>query len=100
MSDKFLQFILLNKTNILHLIDKFSETENIQVYWLVGLFYSMFTLVGLFNGKASIFSSSNKDCKQLQLQVTILNTNNLHTVIQYQVFLSNTNNFQTDLFDP
>ena len=34
-----------------------------------------------------------------ELQVTILNTNNLYTVIWYQVFLSNTNNFQTDLFD-
>ena len=30
----------------------------------------------------------------LKLQVTILNTNHLHTVILYQVFLSNTNNFQ------
>ena len=32
-------------------------------------------------------------------QITILLTNNLHTVVWNQVFLSNINNFQTDLFD-
>ena len=39
-------------------------------------------------------------CKQLQLQVTIINTNDFHLVIWFQVFLSNTNNFEIDLFDP
>ena len=32
-------------------------------------------------------------CKRLQLQVTILNINNMHTVTWFQVFLLNTNNF-------
>ena len=38
--------------------------------------------------------------KQLYLQVTIPNTNNLHAIIHDQIFMSYTNNFQIDLFDP
>ena len=35
-----------------------------------------------------------------KFKVTILNTNNLLTVIWFEVFISNTKNFQTDLFSP
>ena len=32
--------------------------------------------------------------------LTIINTNNLHTVVQFQELLSDTNNFQVDIFVP
>ena len=37
-------------------------------------------------------------CKQLQIQVTILYTNKLHTIIWFKVFISSSHNFQTDQF--
>ena len=81
---------------------------------MLGWFYSITILVGLFDSKVVFLRmgfARNYSyliimiCKQLQLQVTILNTNNLHTVIWFQVFLFNTDNlyrviwFQVFLFN-